>query len=765
MTHCTLDFKSAGSRNKNSLPLQSGKPYSVGSGDDNTLTLNGAGIEMQHAVLKLDGHSLTIEPVNESPIVVNGEPIGQAQPLSDGDFIILGRSLFTVGVTFAGNNDKAAPPPEPHHPADDVGNVIIIGRMPNCDLPIESPIVSAQHARITWEDGIWQIEDLGSTNGTFVNGDRIKRKTPLQPNDRVNIASFVFVYTGEEFRPDNLTGQVKIEVHDLIKEVKDRSSGGTKRLLDRINLVIEPGEFVAIFGTSGSGKSTLLDALNGRRPATEGQVLFNGTNLYQSFEQFRSVIGYVPQQDIVHRKIKVKKALGYTARLRLPPDTSTSEINHNSERVLNQVKLSDKADLAIDTPVPLSGGQLKRVSLAVELVASPTVLFLDEVTSGLDAGTDQDMMALFRELAEDQKTVICVTHTLESIDQCHKVILLHQGRVIYFGPPDEAAAYFDIERLSHVYKLLESSPPGQWADKFLQSDYYQNYVLNRFSNADQKGHSSAVAAPSIKRQKPCWFSFSQTMTLMRRYLDLIFSDQRNLAIQILQAPLIGAIIGFVFDIDSESPIIKQAGTENMLSFMLVLTAIWFGCLNSAREVVKELPIYLRERSVNLAIAPYIFSKLIPLTLLCLIQCLLLLAVVVSLTGLSGDFLQQLLVIFFAGVAATMMGLTISTLMDSNDKAVAMVPLLLIPQVILSGAVVQLNESSEWVAKLTVIAYWSFDSMKATLSDAIQEAKTPLQQTVVKVHTDFNESLIAVAAMAFALLLIALICMKLKDRQA
>jgi ABC-type multidrug transport system ATPase subunit len=231
--------------------------------------------------------------------------------------------------------------------------------------------------------------------------------------------------------------------------------------------VIEPGEFVGIFGISGSGKSTLLDALSGRRSPSGGKVFYNGTDLYESFDLFRAAIGYVPQQDIVHRKIAVARALGYTARLRLPADTSAREIDAHISRVLERVSLAEKAALPIDTPEPLSGGQLKRVSLVVELVANPNILFLDEVTSGLDAGTDKRMMRLFADLAADQKTVIGVTHTLENIDTCHLVALLHQGRLVYFGPPAEVPGYFGVARLTEVYELLEDSKPGEWAEKFL----------------------------------------------------------------------------------------------------------------------------------------------------------------------------------------------------------------------------------------------------------------------------------------------------------
>ena len=168
----------------------------------------------------------------------------------------------------------------------------------------------------------------------------------LKQGDRVAIASFAFLFTGETLEPIDMSGRVCVEVRGLYKEVVDRSTKQTRRLLDDISLVIEPGEFVVIFGTSGSGKSTLLDALNGRRPATGGQVLYNGTDLYASFDAFRATIGYVPQQDIVHRKISVRHALEYTAHLRLPPDSiimrrNTTRLTHWPKLILIKKLLND----------------------------------------------------------------------------------------------------------------------------------------------------------------------------------------------------------------------------------------------------------------------------------------------------------------------------------------------------------------------------------------------------------------------------------------
>ncbi len=760
-TQTVLEFQNAGTREITALSLIQGKFYKLGSSKGNDVVFEADSIEQQHARLCLEKDNILIEPLAGALIIVNGQTIKTSYKLVNGDFLILGEAVFNLSLASPGSKQtvpvKQAPSVPSLPPSND--NIITIGRSPDCDLSIPSPVVTALHAELSWDGEFWIIKDLSSTNGTFVNGVQIKGKQVLQAGDRIDIATFEFVFTGDEIKHVDISGEIKIEVRDLQKIVQDRSSGQAKRLLDQINLVIEPGEFVGIFGTSGSGKSTLLDALNGRRPATLGGVYFNGTDLYKKFEKFRAAIGYVPQQDIVHRKIKINKALGYTARLRLPADTEQDEIDGHIGRVLEQIKLSDKAELTIDTPVPLSGGQLKRVSLAVELVANPNVLFLDEVTSGLDAGTDQDMMELFRELADKQKTIICVTHTLENIDSCHLVILLHKGRLVYFGPPAAAAAYFGIDRLTQVYKILENSPDDEWAELFKDSEMYQTYILDRMSIAENTPPVSS--ATNSLRKKQSFFDFRQTLTLMRRYVDLMLADQRNLIIQILQAPLIAAIIGLVFDTEGELAV--KAAAESKLSFMLVLSAIWFGCLNSAREIVKELPIYLRERSVNLAIAPYLMSKLIPLAILCFIQCTLFLIVVASLVDISGNLYQQVFILFLSAMTATTMGLAVSALVDTNDKAISMVPLLLIPQVVLSGAIVELNGNSEWIARFTTIAYWAFDAMKNSLSEPIRSVNNFFtHQPIIEIRMEMSESLLALCGLGFTFLILAFLCLKLKD---
>jgi ABC transport system ATP-binding/permease protein len=729
----------------------------IGSDPGCDFPVASADLAATHARLYWDGGTLHVEPVASAPVSINGRAVVGPTSVAAGDWLAFGDCLFQVGAEATG---RPAPPPTPPPspaPSATTDRPITIGRMGDNTVSIDAPTVSRQHARLERRSTGWFVEDLGSTNGTFVNGLRLTEPKEVRDGDRIDFAGFSYLWNGSALTAIDGAGTVRIEARGLGKVVADAATGAPKALLNSIDLAILPGEFVGIFGTSGSGKSTLMDTLNGRRPGSEGGVFYNGVDLGRSLDMFRSVIGYVPQQDIVHRRITIRRALEYTARLRLPQDTSPTEIAGYIDRVLKQVGLHEKADQPIDTPVPLSGGQLKRVSVAVELVSNPAVLFLDEATSGLDAGTDRKMMQLFAALAADRKTVICVTHTLENIDACHLVVVLFRGRLVYFGPPDGVCEHFAIKRLSDVYETLETKPIEEWVAHYDQSALRRDYVDRRLSatTAIPPPVTTAAARPGRRL-----FDWRQAGILTRRFADLVLADRRNLAILLAQAPVIGIVVGLVFSIGDT--LAARAVAESQIAFMLVVAAVWFGCLNAAREIVKELPIYARERSVNLGIGPYLASKLLPLALLCAIQCVTLLAAVAAFLDIPGSFAARVGILFATGMAASAMGLLVSAAVTTTDKAVAIVPILLIPQVILSNAVVRLEGWSETIAKATVVAFWGFDGMKATLADEVQQAKDLAGKALVPVVGSYQGDLLIVGAFALVFLGATLLALRARD---
>ena len=257
-----------------------------------------------------------------------------------------------------------------------------------------------------------------------------------------------------------------------------RVQAGGKKILEDVSLSVLPGEFVAIMGPSGSGKSTLLQALNGFRPAGKGTVELNGQNLYKSQSQFRSVIGYVPQDDIIHETLSVYRALYYSAHLRLPPGTSEDEIKARVEVVIKKLGLAERKKVRVRR---LSGGQRKRVSLGVELLSQPPLLFLDEPTSGLDPGLEEDMTRLFRQLADEGRTVLVTTHITESLEYPDVVALIAGGRLVYYAPPGELLAYFQTRDYPSIFKRLRDKDAQSWANRFRQSALYRDFVAKRFS--------------------------------------------------------------------------------------------------------------------------------------------------------------------------------------------------------------------------------------------------------------------------------------------
>jgi ABC transport system ATP-binding/permease protein len=522
-------------------------------------------------------------------------------------------------------------------------------------------------------------------------------------------------------------------------------------LLHDISLHIPHNAFIALVGGSGVGKTTLMYALSGLQPAPQGTVLYDGHNYYRHLSVFSTQIGYVPQDDIIHRRLTVKRALYYAARMRLPANLSRRQIKQRVDKVLTDVGIYHRRNLLVGR---LSGGERKRVSIALELLANPSIFFLDEPTSGLDPGLDYRMMHLLRGLADKGHTIVLVTHTIMNIDVCDYVCFLARGgRLAYYGPPEEAKTYFGTSNFAQIYAALEPTEenpkiPEEAEERFRQSPYYQRYVLAPLNQVDKELERSAPPLPVTPiRHIGGWRQFG---LLSLRYLELLKNDIGNLLILFLQAPIIGLILWYLaghgtFDPTSiatcptradflarSGPIVsincqrvehllnspegaqiaqqrgvsKEQVLQNAIApnsgadaqtllFVIGFAAILFGCINGVREIVKELPIYRRERLVNMGIAPYLFSKSVVLGIFSLLQSALLIYLVnLKAPFQQGIFLPVLVEVYITmaltALAGLMLGLTLSAIAPNTDRAMSFVPLILIPQVIFSGILFKLD---------------------------------------------------------------------------
>ena len=566
------------------------------------------------------------------------------------------------------------------------GSRVTVGRGEDRDVIIDQPLVSRRQAILMEEGGSWFVVDTKSSLGTFVNGRSVIRQK-LHKGDRVQFGPLAFLFDGS-----GLQFQKSFESLTIRSVALSSRAGNDVQVLDKVSMTVEPGELVGILGPSGSGKTTLLDALSGCRPATSGKVSFNGIELYGNYGTLKSKIGYVPQDDIIHRELTPKQALTYAARLRLPRDTSPSERDVLVNETLTTLGLEERADVPVSS---LSGGQRKRVSLGVELLTRCNVLFLDEPTSGLDPATEARMMRLFRRLADQGKSVILTTHVMENIHLLDKVVLLYDGKLVYFGPPADALKYFGVEMATSLYDRLEGADAAELQKRFSESEDHGRW----FGQEATSVSVDAVTTCGRGRVRP--EIGKQLVVLTARYFRISIQDARNLALQMAQPLIIFFLICLTFS------------KAWQVLFLSAVAIFWVGCSNAAREIVKERSVYLRERMVGLAIGPYVLSKVGVIALVCLAQTSIAVFFVKVFGGLDGSTWLYFLAFLFADLSGMALGLFISAVVSKPEHAQAVVPIVLIPQIIFAGMIEPVTGLNPVARSISygVSTRWTYESLK------------------------------------------------------
>jgi ABC-type multidrug transport system ATPase subunit/pSer/pThr/pTyr-binding forkhead associated (FHA) protein/ABC-type multidrug transport system permease subunit len=584
---------------------------------------------------------------------------------------------------------------------------VLLGRDPEASLPLDAPIVSRRHATIEPDGhGHYILRDY-STNGVFVNGDRVKDSSILMDGSTIQIGPFTLVQRADQLEVVDRGTQIRLDAWELVREVKDKQNH-TRRLLDDISLAIEPGQFVALVGGSGAGKSTLMRTLLGIDPTNRGTVYLNGNALRSNFGMYRTQIGYVPQDDIVHRELTVTEVLTYAARLRLPSDTDVAAV---VQKTLEDIEMSDRRDVLVSQ---LSGGQRKRVSIGVELLADPKLFFLDEPTSGLDPGLDKKMMQLLRKLADQGRTVILVTHATANIKLCDRLVFVGRGgRLCYFGPPEQALTFFEVTSgdFADIYNELERGEAvvRQWSERFRQSDDHWQYVTGHLSPGN---NAKPSFLPSKGTGSNAWKQFS---LLTQRYFQLVWRDPVNLGLSLLTAPIGISLITLA--VRGKAPLILGDKPDPTLAplalrvlFVFTCAALWVGLSSSLQEVVKESAIYLRERLVNLRLFAYLGSKIMILGGLALLQTLLMgIVILVGFQSPQPDLLPWSLgmgiTTFLTLFTCISLGIMISAIVRNSNQASSALPLLLLPQIIFSGVLFKMEGFASKISWL-MLSRWS-----------------------------------------------------------
>jgi ABC-type multidrug transport system ATPase subunit len=788
----------------------------MGNSSEHELPLITPGIDVYHARLKQEALSYRLYNLSaDHRVLVNDEVVADSRTLHDGDIIRLEDNNHR-GATVTFNN-----PTEPSRPPRPVGQTIelqplpfTIGRDPESSLAIDVLAASWHHATITMQGTAHILLDMNSTNGTFVNDHPIKAQHRLHNGDTIRIGTALMVYQGNSLQFLPTQQEFQLDARGLAMTYTTGSiKKRTLNTMREVSLSIKPKEFVAVIGGSGSGKSTLLRSLNGAQRATTGQVLINGNDLYRDYAQYQPLIGYVPQADIVHDGLSVYQSLWYSARLRFPGEPETAR-QQRIDRALDALELTPFKDRLVGR---LSGGQKKRVSIALEMMAEPPLLFMDEPSSGLDEGLDKSMMNTLRKLADRGHIVTIVTHTTLNIDLCDELVLMSRGNLVYYGPPHESLNFFGVRAYSEVYDKVLQAPDSapqttrdgtllmsqsdlvaqrridaeaedqygrQWAARFQQTPIYQEYVADRLK--ESTAELSANEAPQLLRGKRRGTFWQQTRVLTERTLALTRRDVRTLALLLLVLPLIGlflAVLHFdhtfgvrgqmlvhldtkVFNVNDKLPAtvislcaqtpppvectlpgngtsktviqsiagFSPANDAQRLLFMMSLAVTLLGVFASAYTIVVEKSLFLRERMVNLRIAPYLASKVIVYGGLAVLSAALLLIIIALGVQLPehGVFTWGPLELFITLALTAFTGVSIGLLLSALNRQVNAVTYLMLGvlfiQILFPGVLFKMEGALEPLSRLT-ITRWSLEALGATANMVARD-----QESITILHT-------------------------------
>ena len=409
----------------------------------------------------------------------------------------------------------------------------LIGRGSDNTIVMDSPGISRKHAAIMNQNGVYTIIDYGSMNGVYVNGKRVNRDERIAEKDMIQIANFLFFVVDGKLLYQGAMSGVSLRLENISKEVGRGT--GRKKILNQVYGDIGSNEFVAIIGGSGAGKTTVMNAMSGFDRDIEGNVFCNGIDLRRNFNSLKNMIGFVPQQDIIYENLKLKKMLLYTAKMKMSSDTTRAEMELRIYKVLEMVDLTEHADTYIRK---LSGGQKKRASIAVELLADPGLFFLDEPTSGLDPDTEQSLMHTLASLSKSEgKTIIMVTHTTQSIHLCDKVIFMGPGgKICYCGPPSEMNEYFGKQDLVEIYNELAVNTDN-WNGYYLQNYWQKRQEEPALTKAEDTFIKNSA------RRNVSWFK--QLRVLTARYMNLIKNDYSRLLLLLVQPVAIALLLFLV----------------------------------------------------------------------------------------------------------------------------------------------------------------------------------------------------------------------------
>jgi len=555
-----------------------------------------------------------------------------------------------------------------------------------------------------------------------------------------------------------------------------RKEGEEIPLVDRVSIRAPKGHFMAIVGPSGCGKTTLLKTIAGLNPESGGALFWDGRDLSKEGDFSPSEIGYVPQFSIAYDPLTVDESVEAATRLRVRSG-STEELDHRIDRVLEETGLSPISDRQVKV---LSGGQKRRLGLAMELVSDPKLLLCDEVTSGLDPRSEREIVRLLHDLSrKDGRIVLSVTHSLAHLELYDSILVLHEGRVAFHGPPEQLTHYFSVGDTEEIYPRLATQPPERWHTSWQKhrESYQKMMDKNRalhIASGDLLVPSAPVADDADAKEDALRLPgfFSQFATLLSRRWRIFFRDRGQVFLQlaiIIVFPILvtvfsdkasgnirrysdkrsGDFVAEVQEIQSVRADQAKVGSavSGIIMFQVVLLSL-MGSNNSAREIAGERPIYEKEKFGGLRPSAYLASKIAFLACLVIGQSLWM-AFFVNLFGaFRGDFLQHAGFLLLINAAMTSICLAISSLMRTAEQASLLSIYLVGFQLPLSGAVLALPENVEVFTRPFISAYWAWSGSVEALMPQVHDAVKSVIDTSLSAQNACLYTLGAHIAVAF-----------------
>jgi ABC transport system ATP-binding/permease protein len=539
------------------------------------------------------------------------------------------------------------------------------------------------------------------------------------------------------FMADELKTRLSFNVNNL----EYRFPSGGIGLRD-INISEEQGKLVGIMGASGAGKTTLMNVLSGINSPSAGEVLINGVNLHTEKEYLDGVIGYIPQDDLLIEELTVFENLYYCAKLCFK-DYSKDVLTELVHKTLKSLGLFDRKHLTVGSPMNkmISGGQRKRLNIALELIREPAILFVDEPTSGLSSRDSENVMDLLRELVLKGKLIYVVIHqpSSEIYKMFDKMVILDTcGYLVYYGNPVEAVEYF--KKADNQINSDEGECPvcGNINPEMIFNiieaqvvDEYGNYTDKRKvapteweNQYKQKNQNPKLLDceeyPEGTLNVPNWFTQCK-IYLTRDALSKI-SNTQYILMNLLEAPILGFILSYLIryiaDPNSNTYIFRDNENFPRYIFMSIVVALFLGLTVSAEEIFKDRKILKREKFLNLSRSSYLISKILIMIVIGAIQAFLFTLIGNTLLSVPGMFFEYWLTLFLVFVLSAMIGLNISQTFNSAVTIYILIPFILIPMMALGGAMFtfdKLNRSIGSVGKTPVIAdmmpsKWAYEAL-------------------------------------------------------